>query len=886
MSEALGEALLYLRTDDRGLDAGITQAKGKSEGLGRTFDDTSGKAANLGKAMDGAGTSAARFGAEQAKVTVVSGAQRAGMQQLGMQINDVATMYSLGARPMQIWASQSGQVFQAVQLMTGGTSRLGAFLGGPWGLAVSTASIVLVPFIANLIGSSDASDKAKNSTLDFTRVLDHRRMSIIEFRDAIDQLNTSTAKLIDLQAISTDRLRANSQAQVSEGRRRIEEIDRELAKLGDAPGGVLSLIPGFGESGLTKARRDKLLSDRQALQQSLSDAEASLAAADLTLAERRIEETIDKAKGVEDSIRRQIAELRERGFESRRADADPILAAQMSQTGRYISREEYERQYRDLNQRLHDARKEKSGSGASTSREASVGDMVALIKQLFPNAQITSTTGGKHTKGSDHYAGRAIDFVVPGMMDAAGTAEVQRRLEEAGVTIRRNARGTQQMFGPGRAASKRGDHDDHFHMAWSGSASPEEAQRRAAQAAERKAREEEKEARRVERFNRDLAGLQDAASDLQIRLADTADERFRLESEGLEIAIAEQKRRIEANSDYDAAEKARLIAALEIKAGMERELLERRRAEELAQQELDIARAFHANERELLSKQLQLTDVRSERKAIEQKLLDESYKQHRAELEATIASRTAADAAKADARDKLAKLDKNRALDQQRLDRDYESPLQRYRADVAKIGNNLNDELENVAISGLDQLNDGLTQTIMNAKSLGDVFKGVADQIIAQLIRIAIQQLIVNTLIGAIGGLFGGGGAIGSAASAGSSLSSIGGSIGGMNFAGMFADGGLIPNGSFGIVGERGPEPVYAASGGIGVLPNSALRSLGGGGPPISISIPIDATGADPAALGRVQASIDRLRAELPGKIISTMQDAGDRRIVRTGGWR
>lgn len=89
-------------------------------------------------------------------VNAVSGQTRMGMQQLGMQLNDVATMFALGARPQQIFASQSGQVIQAVQMMTGGTSKLAGFLGGPWGLAITSAAAVLSPFIAKLFETSGA----------------------------------------------------------------------------------------------------------------------------------------------------------------------------------------------------------------------------------------------------------------------------------------------------------------------------------------------------------------------------------------------------------------------------------------------------------------------------------------------------------------------------------------------------------------------------------------------------------------------------------------------------------------------------------------------------------------------------------------------------------
>ena len=95
------------------------------------------------------------------EVATVSGAQRIGLQQLGFQLGDVATMYSLGARPAQIFASQIGQVSQALMLM-GGTEgggiigKVGRFLGGPWGIALTVATTLLSPFISKLFESNDA----------------------------------------------------------------------------------------------------------------------------------------------------------------------------------------------------------------------------------------------------------------------------------------------------------------------------------------------------------------------------------------------------------------------------------------------------------------------------------------------------------------------------------------------------------------------------------------------------------------------------------------------------------------------------------------------------------------------------------------------------------
>ena len=86
-------------------------------------------------------------------------------------------------------------------------------------------------------------------------------------------------------------------------------------------------------------------------------------------------------------------------------------------------------------------------------------------------------------------------------------------------------------------------------------------------------------------------------------------------------------------------------------------------------------------------------------------------------------------------------------------------------------------------------------------------FGDLVDTILEQLLRAQLQQLIANTF-GVIGGI-GGGGGIGGAISAGFNA-----------FAGMFGNGGTIPAGQFGIVGERGPEmvkgPAYVTPGASG----------------------------------------------------------------------
>lgn len=87
--------------------------------------------------------------------------RRAGMQQLGFQIGDIAQQISSGYTPASIiFAQQSGQVIQAIQLMQGEGSKFLRFLGGPWGIALSAAAVLLAPFIGKLFDTRTELQKA------------------------------------------------------------------------------------------------------------------------------------------------------------------------------------------------------------------------------------------------------------------------------------------------------------------------------------------------------------------------------------------------------------------------------------------------------------------------------------------------------------------------------------------------------------------------------------------------------------------------------------------------------------------------------------------------------------------------------------------------------
>ncbi|WP_048648944.1 hypothetical protein [Nitratireductor soli] len=110
-----------------------------------------------------------------------------------------------------------------------------------------------------------------------------------------------------------------------------------------------------------------------------------------------------------------------------------------------------------------------------------------------------------------------------------------------------------------------------------------------------------------------------------------------------------------------------------------------------------------------------------------------------------------------------------------------------------------------MGVNALSALADG-------SRSLEDTLK----QLGSQLADLVLQAALLGQ--GPLAGLFGFGGGGG-----------LFGAIGSL-FSGFRATGGLIPSGTFGIVGERGPEPVIGTSRGAMVLPNSSLAGMSSGG--------------------------------------------------------
>lgn len=209
-----------------------------------------------------------------------------------------------------------------------------------------------------------------------------------------------------------------------------------------------------------------------------------------------------------------------------------------------------------------------------------------------------------------------------------------------------------------------------------------------------------------------------------------------------------------------------------------------------------------ARQRAALDAQAAITLNLKDRDRIEQRSLKLQQEIERTMLEQEIANGRIADADKA-----RALLAERQAAQRQELIDSQKGPRARFRDELKSANDNIDLAIENIEVEGLRSLNEELADAIMGAKSLGEAFGNVADQIIRDLLRIAIQRAVIAPLADA---LFGSSGAPG-----GGGRGLLGDLIqaAGSFFGGKRALGGPVSAGKAYLVGERGPEIVVPGSG-------------------------------------------------------------------------
>lgn len=183
------------------------------------------------------------------------------------------------------------------------------------------------------------------------------------------------------------------------------------------------------------------------------------------------------------------------------------------------------------------------------------------------------------------------------------------------------------------------------------------------------------------------------------------------------------------------------------RAAVETQLADARSRAQADRDALDLTLGEITSQRDLLQERSQMVETLGERRSVELALLQLQRDEEEARLRAVLAINSlASDAEKKAAQQRLDALPQIFDARRAGVIRGTEGPGAAYLRQVNAVGADINTAIDGAAADGLDRLNDGLAQAISGAKSLGDVFDDVSQQIIQSLLRIAIQQTVIKPI--------------------------------------------------------------------------------------------------------------------------------------------
>ena len=757
-------------------------------------------------------------GAAQRRTVAVSGEARAGYQQLSFQLGDVATQYASGTAASIIFAQQSGQVIQAIGLISGQSKGLIGILGGPWGIAFGAALVALTPWVSKLLEGNDALGDA----------IDKLRKDAAEAeisRQAHDAFTRTLEGQIDAQRKLNEEMERGIQSQRQINQQNLQvSLDRQARA-------TVSLTQA--EDALAKARRESSAAWDRVRNPSALDspegAEANLVAA--RVADGRVRAAQEKVDQLNEAIETAKQGARDARIviasDAAKAAVDPVAAInlqydRMADAARAAARGNDElsasigktlagiEQQRASALKAEQDRQATQRRSEGDARNGKVGpnDVGGLLTGQY-GGTVTSTTGGKHVAGSYHYRGQAVDFVPKGGMGSVSKAEIRAYLESQGIQIK-------ELLGPGDK-----DHDDHFHVAFGKTRRDSEQIARAGQRAENSdTRNQDEYASLVSRVQNQRLNIEQRRL---VTISDiAANERQQVDLAQADIQRAADKGVALGKWSQELADAVKLQA--QQNADSEKAAIADKEQIALRQQAIEAELAHLDGQAEMLQLQGQLAGTTKERRRIALELLEIERQAARKAIERQLEGEN--DPAKrAILTGDLDQQDREAAIRRRLVEQQYASPMERYRQEMADF--DMGEELESAEVRFFENLNDELAEGATRFLKLKGVAGDFFNQLIADVIRLQIKQAM-----GGSGGIVGGliklvGGGTGASSSAGSDIVLGGGYYRGLNRG--FSGGGWTGNARrdqvAGVV--HGQEYVFDAASvqRIGVDQLEALRS-------------------------------------------------------------
>ena len=694
---------------------------------------------------------------------------------IGTQLNDIGHLLNGPNSPFVVPQKQAPAVNKAMLLVSAGASALGGVIGG----VLVSAVLAYVASLAEMILKQKSASEEINDLVEKLQEQARKTEIARQAKAAYEQT---------LEGV-TVAIRANRDA--------IRELKREEegAAEREANAAALNLLRIERIKTETQALVDQALAilEVQRARASGPGQGAELAALNLPERQRNLDDLEARLKGV--NVQLGLAQSNFRDVfklavaERAEAVADPLKEIEVrykgliKETTRLATAEEARngtlgRQIKLLKEKQKAEEDAYRASQRNTSEQSGRQINEAQARAIVASIGGTVTSGTRTAKHNEDVGGVPNSFHVKGQaVDIAKTAgmtlgKIIKAFEKEGVSL-----------------IEKLDEGDHFHIAWSkrgGNGPSEETLAKRAMAAALEAE------RREQAFTNEKGSLDGQVIDARRALVVAAEEIAKLELEAIEqsrvqyneklASLVEQNRISGGTKGLLQAEADELQKANDERAKLRAELVKRREEqrkfrlqEAEAQRKIENQAADIATERELQESRSGIADTAKQRHDLEKRLITLAFNEERLALQATIAGaerlriemerlqtlrdlsdeekaalQRAQDQAKV-AQDRLGTLPEREANAQKGNDKANATPLQQFFQEIPDTAGEINEALESIAAGGLTSLTDGLAQAIVHFESLGEVGRAAALQIAEALVRLALQQVVVNTLGKAFG---------------------------------------------------------------------------------------------------------------------------------------
>lgn len=854
---------------------------------------------------------------------------RAGFTQLSFQIGDISQGLALGTKASTIFAQQSGQVIQSLQIMGGQGSAFLRFLGGPWGIALSTAAVVLTPFIGKLFDARDEIGKlvdkmreqAKQAALNEQADAAWKR-TIEGLTDAIRNRRKEQEKQLqtDIQAEQESLKQARGELATAKTKQQqvAQQLRDALAKLAtakEAPVGFDEEAERSRDIAIERAsdKVRKLTAQLATLNKDVADAEANIRGAQATISERAVDARIDQVAAATDDYTKTLGDLRgalqagsisQKEFEDRLEAAKRKLEA-VKEAAKEAGKETAKAAVAAFKSSVIGAEgtgPNRLGSSASGFGQFMPRTWLSYFNRLFPDKSdlsdaaklafrdVRSVATAVIDKATDDYvkvlkaAGAGITAANLYTVHLLGAKDARKLLSAAAGADTSSFLSAQVLKGNPFLRGSAGGARAAIAKRIGDSSGPVSA----ATAAIDKELEDQKKRELIQ--ENDFAAAKDRLNKQILQAQGVLAKGIEAQAAKAIAEALEDERRQDAAIDADLAEGKYGDATSELAKGRAEQLKVLNHSlalEQIANANIEKKRALDEAAFRLRDEQMSLeiealrdldknaTTAKDHRQA-QLDILDAVYAQKAFELdhERQLAERNgASDDEIAAIQAKIDALAGQKERDRVGVRNGTRGPLDEWAASVPQTADEINEALQRIQVEGLEGLTDALTDLITGTKSLKEAFREMAASIIADTIRMIIKMLIFRAISSAFG-LGGGGGFSGDSLGGGQASAA----------AGLDSGGSIMIGGHSGIdrnVLSLNGLPIARVSKGESLDISSGSDGPGSTAPAVSLTNYNDFRGADPAAMAAIMARQDRFEKELPARVVNAWNDARTRFVIR-----